>query len=199
MENPFAPVPQKTEQELVHEKAMELIEAVRWQDLDSTGSSYTRNRLTFAQATAAVGGTCRIDSPTSVRKAISTYFDMCMLNDCTPDPVGLANALGRSKTWLQNLRNPNSKSFVNQEPIKLECKDAIISALNIIDQIYIQQVKDGKINASVVAFLGTNLHGFMNKTEHSVDVNHTVRPTKSMEEIQRELDGLPVLEARIVE
>lgn len=208
--NPFAEyLPAKTPAERpstpvtlddVTEKALDLVRTVSWCNDNPDGApTYVQNRLTMTEATTMVGSCCDIEDADSVRKCISAYFEMCKLNSTDPTLPGLANAMGKSTTWLKGLKDVGTDAFFTRKPLLPEVKDAIFQALRVLDQLFAQAVFDGRISPAAANQIGMNHFDYVNKVEHKVDITSRLETPKSIEEIQREFDALPVLDVEFEE
>lgn len=179
----------------VTEKALELVRTVSWANDSPDGApTYVQNRMVFAQATTAVGEMCDINDADSVRRCISAYFEMCKVNSTDPTLPGLANALGKSTSWIKSLKDIGTDSFYTRQPLLPGVKDAIYQALRVLDQLFAQAVFDGRISPAAATQIGMNHFDYINKVEHKVDMAVTAAPAKTVEEIQAEFESLPAIE-----
>ena len=178
----------------VTEKALDLVKSVAWANESPDGApTYVQNRMVFAQATTAVGAVCDIEDADSVRKCISAYFEMCKLNSTDPTLPGMANALGMSARKLKSLRDVGSEFFFTQKPLMPDVKDAIFQAFRVLEQMYAQAVFDGRLSPAAATLLGASHFDYATKVEHKVETTHHMAAPKTAEEIQKELESLPIL------
>lgn len=204
-ENPFSQhLPANVEKEksklpattdTVMQKAIDLVREVSWANDNPDGApTYVQNRMVFAQATTAVGEVCDIDDADSVRRCISTYFELCKLNSTDPTIPGLANALGQSTRWLKSLKDMGTESFFARKPLLPEVKDAIYQALRVLDMLFAQAVYDGRMAPAAITALGANHFDYVSKVEHKMEITNRGEAPKTIEEIQREFEKLPEIE-----
>lgn len=106
------------------------------------------------------------EKPETVNARIKWYFERCCANDVKPTVSGLANALGRSRINLWQIKVGERRS---SQP---EITEAINRAYRILEEMWENYMLNGKINPVSGIFLGKNNFEYADKQEVVVTPNN---------------------------
>lgn len=194
-DGPFLPFPvgpkELTREEIQQDIVSDVLDLVNKISLaQDPENNYTANRINFAEMTGQLGEVCDLGNPRSVQSCISTYFQICKINDSAPSLPGLSNALGISFKHLNEIRNPEANRF-SRDALSPSCRRIILRACDILDQVFVQMIHDQRITAPAATYLGSNFHNMHSKTEHKIDFTKVTEIPRSMEDIAEEFSTLP--------
>ena len=104
-----------------------------------------------------------ISEPEQVEKRIREYFVYCIQNDRKPNMKGMGNWLGVDRstvwTWMKGEYRTQTHS------------DLIKKAVNILEELWVDYMQNGKINPTSGIFLGKNMFGYKDVQEHVLTPN----------------------------
>lgn len=93
-----------------------------------------------------------ISDPKQVEKRIREYFDFCVENDRKPNIKGMGNWLGVDKTTVNSWKRGEYRSATHTPIIQ--------RAIDVLEELWVDFMQNGKINPASGIFLGKNLFGY---------------------------------------
>lgn len=114
-----------------------------------------------------------LKNPENVRDRINEYFQMCIDNDFKPTVSSYAASLGFSRKTLWSVMN--QQGVENRWfDIPTLTVDYMKRGYDSMEQLWEYYMLNGKINPVSGIFLGKNLWGYVDKTEHVVEPRATL-------------------------
>lgn len=105
-----------------------------------------------------------ISDPEQVSNRLGEYFRYCMDNDRKPQVVGMCNWLGISKDTLNSWKRGEYRSETHS--------DLIRKAYDLLEEIWIDYMQNGKINPATGIFLAKNFWGYKDVADVVVTPNN---------------------------
>ena len=124
-----------------------------------------------------------ISDPEQVRERIRQYFQFCVDNDRKPQIVGMANWLGVDRTTIASWKRGEYRSDTHSHIIK--------KAVDIIEEMWIDFMQNGKINPAAGIFIAKNHFGYRDETQVVVTPNNPLQDLDAQEARKRIMDGIP--------
>ena len=90
-----------------------------------------------------------ISDPAQVESRINQYFDFCEENDRKPNMIGMANWLGVSRDTVNSWKRGECRGGTHS--------DVIRKAIDILEEIWVDYMQNGKINPASGIFLAKNM------------------------------------------
>jgi len=90
-----------------------------------------------------------ISDPKQVQHRINEYFDFCEENDRKPNMIGMANWLGVSRETVNTWKRGDYRSSTHS--------DLIRKAVDILEELWVDYMQNGKINPASGIFLAKNM------------------------------------------
>lgn len=93
-----------------------------------------------------------ISDPKQVENRIMEYFTHCVENDRKPNMKGLGNWLGVSRDTVNSWKRGEYRSATHS--------DLIQKAVDVLEELWIDYMMNGKVNPGSGIFIGKNLFGY---------------------------------------
>lgn len=93
-----------------------------------------------------------ISDPAQVEKRIQEYFSFCVDNDRKPNIKGLGNWLGVDATTVNSWKRGEYRAATHSPLIK--------KAVDVLEELWLDYMMNGKVNPGSGIFLGKNLFGY---------------------------------------
>lgn len=123
-----------------------------------------------------------ISDPKQVEDRINQYFSFCIDNDRKPNMIGLANWLGIDRKTLNNWKNGSYRNETHFPVIK--------KALDILEELWMDYMLNGKANPASLIFIGKNLWQYKDVSDVVVTPNNPL-DTDDPEELRKYIRNLP--------
>lgn len=117
-----------------------------------------------------------ISDPEQVNQRLGEYFQYCADNDRKPQVVGMCNWLGISKDTLNSWKRGEYRSETHS--------DLIRKAYDLLEEIWIDYMQNGKINPATGIFLAKNYWNYKDVADVVVTPNNPYQGA-SEEELRR--------------
>lgn len=104
-----------------------------------------------------------VADPKQVEKRIKEYFVYCVDNDRKPNIKGLGNWIGVDRTTVWTWMKGDYRAETHSNLIK--------KAVNILEELWVDYMQNGKINPASGIFLGKNMFGYKDAQEHILTPN----------------------------
>lgn len=124
-----------------------------------------------------------ISDPKQVEQRISEYFTFCADNDRKPNIKGLGNWLGVDATTVNSWKRGEYRAETHSPLIK--------KAVDILEELWIDYMMNGKVNPGSGIFIGKNLFGYRDAIDLVPVQQNPLGDTLSAEEIAEKYKDLP--------
>lgn len=124
-----------------------------------------------------------ISDPKQVENRIREYFQYCIDNDRKPNMIGLANWLGVSRDTLNSWKRGEYRTQSHSDLIK--------KALDVLEELWMDYMLNGKANPASLIFIGKNLWQYKDQTDVVVTPNSPLENLDSDQARKRYQDALP--------
>lgn len=124
-----------------------------------------------------------ISDPKQVENRIIEYFSFCVENDRKPNTVGMANWLGINKDTLNTWKNGEYRASTHSVVIK--------KAVNVLEELWVDYMQNGKVNPASGIFLGKNMFGYKDNQDITIRPENPYGDQKDAATIAKEYDALP--------
>ena len=124
-----------------------------------------------------------ISDPEQVKERIGMYFDYCSKNDRRPQVVGLCNWLGINRDTLNQWKNGEYRSDTHTDIIK--------RAYNIIEEMWMDNMQNGKTNPAAGIFLAKNWFQYKDVADVVVTPNNPYQASSDDELKGKYLTDIP--------
>lgn len=124
-----------------------------------------------------------ISDPKQVENRIIEYFSFCVENDRKPNMVGMANWLGVNKDTLNTWKNGEYRASTHSVVIK--------KAVNVLEELWVDYMQNGKVNPASGIFLGKNMFGYKDNQDITIRPENPYGDQRDAATIAKEYDALP--------
>jgi hypothetical protein len=125
-----------------------------------------------------------ISDPKQVEQRIVDYFTYCVENDRKPNMKGLGNWIGVDKTTVNSWMRGEYRGLTHSPVIK--------KAVDILEEIWIDYMMNGKVNPGSGIFLGKNMFGYKDIQDVVVTPNNPLGDMANVPQIEEKYkDALP--------
>lgn len=125
-----------------------------------------------------------ISDPKQVEQRIGDYFRHCMDNDRKPQIVGMCNWLGVSRDTLNMWMRGETRSKTHTDIIK--------KAHDLIEEMWMDNMQNGKTNPAAGIFLAKNWFGYKDIADVVVTPNNPLQDMDADQAAKRITDAIPV-------
>lgn len=105
-----------------------------------------------------------ISDPKQVEQRIGDYFTFCVENDRKPNMVGMANWLGVDRRTVNTWKTGEYRGETHSPVIK--------KAVDILEELWVDYMQNGKVNPASGIFLGKNMFGYKDTQDVVVTPNN---------------------------
>lgn len=127
-----------------------------------------------------------ISDPKQVENRIVDYFKYCIDNDRKPNMIGMANWLGVDRDTVKTWKNGEYRRTTHSAVIK--------KAVEILEELWVDYMQNGKMNPASGIFLGKNMFGYKDTQDVVVTPQTPLGPDSSPDEIQKRIEASVVEE-----
>lgn len=124
-----------------------------------------------------------ISDPKQVESRIREYFNYCIDNDRKPNMIGLANWLGVSRDTLNSWKRGEYRTESHSALIK--------KALDVLEELWMDYMLNGKANPASLIFIGKNLWQYKDQTDVVVTPNNPLDDADTEAARKKYVDALP--------
>ena len=122
-----------------------------------------------------------ISDPKQVENRITEYFTHCIENDRKPNMIGMANWLGVDRSTVNTWKNGEYRASTHSTVIK--------KAVDILEELWVDYMQNGKVNPASGIFLGKNMFGYKDTQDVVVTPQTPLGDYQSPEELQKRIDA----------
>lgn len=123
-----------------------------------------------------------ISDPKQVEQRINDYFAYCIENDRKPNIKGLGNWLGVDRSTVNSWMRGEYRAKTHSPVIR--------KAVDILEELWVDYMMNGKVNPASGIFLGKNMFGYKDVQNVHVVPTQPLGEQLSPEEIAKRV-GLP--------
>lgn len=124
-----------------------------------------------------------ISDEKQVEKRIFEYFDFCEQNDAKPNMVGMANWLGVDRSTLQTWKSGEYRSKTHSPVIK--------RALDLLEDLWVAYMQNGKINPASGIFLAKNMFQYKDVQDVVLTPNNPLDNMSADDGRKRLVESIP--------
>ena len=115
------------------------------------------------------------NDPAQVERRVNEYLDFCEINNKRPQMIGMANWLGLTRMQLYNYKT--GRTLHEGAPV-------VQRALNMLEEVMVEQTMDVKGNPANLIFLLKNMFGYKDQTDVVINQGEDV-PEMSKEDLEK--------------
>lgn len=127
-----------------------------------------------------------ISDPKQVEQRIRDYFQYCIDNDRKPNMIGLANWIGVSRETVNTWKRGDYRAETHSDVIK--------KALDVLEELWMDYMLNGKANPASLIFLGKNLWQYKDQSDIIVTPNNPLDSADPESTRKKYLDAIPETE-----
>lgn len=116
-----------------------------------------------------------IADPKQVEDRLDLYFDFCEKEDKKPSVIGMANWLGVSRDTINSWKRGECRSTTHS--------DLILKAYDLLEELWVDYMQNGKVNPASGIFLGKNLFGYRDVQDVVVTPNNPMGDAQNAPEL----------------
>lgn len=124
-----------------------------------------------------------ISDPSQVEHRINDYLGYCADNDRRPQIVGMCNWLGISRDTLNKWVRGETRSNTHSDIIK--------KAYNMMEEMWVDYMQNGKISPPTAIFLAKNFFNYKDVADVVVTPNNPMQDMDAETARQRLIDAIP--------
>ena len=124
-----------------------------------------------------------ISDPAQVKQRINDYLKYCVDNDRKPNIKGLGNWLGVDATTVNSWKRGEYRASTHTPLIK--------KAVDIMEELWIDYMMNGKVNPSSGIFIGKNMFGYKDVQDVVVTPNNPLQADSNPQDIAAKYAELP--------
>ena len=120
-----------------------------------------------------------ISDPEQVKRRIGEYFSFCIENDRKPNIKGLGNWLGVDATTVNSWKRGEYRSSTHTPLIK--------KAVDVLEELWLDYMMNGKVNPGSGIFIGKNLFGYKDVQDITVTPNNPLGDAPDQKQLEAKL------------
>lgn len=124
-----------------------------------------------------------ISDPKQVEDRLKLYFQHCADNDRKPQIIGMANWLGVDRSTVNSWKRGEYRSETHSPIIR--------KAIDIIEEMWIDFMQNGKINPATGIFLAKNFFQYADTQQVVVTPNNPLQDLDEDQARKRIMDAIP--------
>jgi len=124
-----------------------------------------------------------ISDPKQVEQRIAEYFKHCVENDRKPQLIGMANWLGVDRSTVNSWKRGEYRSDTHSPIIK--------KAIDLLEELWVDYMQNGKVNPGAGIFLGKNLFGYKDVADVVVTPNNPMQGLDAEQARKRLEEAIP--------
>lgn len=124
-----------------------------------------------------------ISDPKQVENRIIEYFSFCVENDRKPNMVGMSNWLGVDKSTVNSWQRGEYRASTHSSVIK--------KAVDVLEELWVDYMQNGKVNPASGIFLGKNMFGYKDNQDITIRPDNPYGDQRDAATIAKEYDALP--------
>ena len=124
-----------------------------------------------------------ISDPEQVEQRIYDYFTFCVENDRKPNMIGMANWLGVDRDTVKTWKTGECRSSTHTAMIK--------KAINILEELWVDYMQNGKVNPASGIFLGKNMFGYKDVQDVTLTPGSPLGDQPDQKALEERISALP--------
>ena len=117
-----------------------------------------------------------ISDPRQVEQRIVEYFTFCIDNDRKPNMIGMANWLGVDRDTVNTWKPGECRGSTHTAVIK--------KAIDILEELWVDYMQNGKVNPASGIFLGKNMFGYKDQQDVVLTPNNPLGETVDRKQLE---------------
>lgn len=122
-----------------------------------------------------------ISDPKQVEQRIREYFEFCIQNDRKPNMKGMGNWLGVDATTVNSWKRGEYRKETHSLLIK--------KAVDILEELWLDYMMNGKCNPGSGIFIGKNLFGYKDEQNVTITPNNPLSDTIDQKQLEERIAG----------
>lgn len=122
-----------------------------------------------------------ISDPKQVEQRINDYFCFCIQNDRKPNMVGMANWIGVDRDTVKTWKSGEYRGATHSAVIR--------KAVDILEELWIDYMQNGKINPASGIFLGKNMFGYRDVIDIAPTTANPLGDVKDQKQLESRIEG----------
>lgn len=131
-----------------------------------------------------------ISDAEQVKQRITDYFLYCADNDRKPNMIGMANWLGVDRATVNSWKTGEYRSSTHLPVVK--------KAVDIMEELWVDYMLNGKVNPASGIFLGKNMFGYKDTQNFVVTPNQPLGSDSDPNELAKRIENSIVAECEEV-
>jgi hypothetical protein len=127
-----------------------------------------------------------ISDPKQVEDRIMQYFQFCIDNDRKPNMIGMANWLGVDRDTVKTWKTGEYRSDTHSAIIK--------KAVNILEELWVDYMMNGKVNPGSGIFIGKNLFQYKDVQDVTIRPDNAIGAESDQKALEDKIIGSVVEE-----
>ncbi len=120
-----------------------------------------------------------ISDPKQVEQRIIDYFSYCIENDRKPNMKGMGNWLGVHRDTVNQWMRGEYRSSTHTDLIK--------KAVDILEELWIDYMQNGKMNPASGIFLGKNMFGYKDVQDVAISPANPLGEMKDRKQLEERI------------
>lgn len=122
-----------------------------------------------------------ISDPEQVKNRITDYFVYCADNDRKPNMIGMANWLGVDRATVNSWKTGEYRASTHLPVVK--------KAVDIMEELWVDYMLNGKVNPASGIFLGKNMFGYKDTQDVVVTPKHPMGEDPDEATLAKRIEG----------
>lgn len=127
-----------------------------------------------------------ISDPEQVKRRIGDYFEFCVKNDRKPNIKGLGNWIGVDATTVNAWKRGEYRSSTHTPLIK--------KAVDILEELWLDYMMNGKVNPGSGIFIGKNLFGYKDIQDVTLTPGSPLGDAPDQKQLEERIAGAVVVD-----
>lgn len=127
-----------------------------------------------------------ISDPEQVEQRITDYFLYCAENDRKPNMIGMANWLGVDRATVNSWKTGEYRAATHLPVIK--------KAVDILEELWVDYMQNGKVNPASGIFLGKNMFGYRDTQDVVVTPRDPLGEAPDSKQLEDRITGTIIAE-----
>lgn len=127
-----------------------------------------------------------ISDPKQVEQRIWDYFEFCADNDRKPNMIGMANWLGVDRATVNSWKTGEYRASTHLPVVK--------KAVELLEELWVDYMQNGKINPASGIFLGKNMFGYKDTQDVVVTPNNPMGDYADQKQLSERIEASVVEE-----
>lgn len=127
-----------------------------------------------------------ISDAEQVRSRIEEYFQFCIDNDRKPNMIGMANWIGVDRATVNSWKTGEYRSSTHLPVIK--------KAVDILEELWVDYMQNGKVNPASGIFLGKNMFGYKDVQDVTLTPGSPLGDAPDQKQLEERIEGSVIVD-----